>query len=307
MLRVNLIDRHQSSPMTINKDIAALAKRNDLYTGEDFYFGFDSSNHTFFDIISANEPLAIKHGPTLSLYQRMDNQHSISMYYVDASNKKLTHVISITAKSEDTLSGFNSMLPWSFKDFYLQMTEPPLEGGAEIANKPLSPEQQIELLMEQLATNKWPSEEQINALTDAKNKILAREQDITIDLANLNQLKKNLELESKKPSPDCIIAPYNPFYDNVRISTEFLSKTNPDHITVRQLGNPYPRIEIISPKSQGDDSYSAVYESAQPDLFKSLQKALANTDELVELLSEYFPEIVDTYPILSSGTQKTPR
>lgn len=305
MLRLNLIDRHPSSPMNIYNHIDALATRKDLYTGDDFYFGFDSSNHTFIDIIRANEPLAIKHGPTLSLYQRTNSGYSISMYYIDTNKQALRPVLTITAKP-DALHTFRSVLPWSFTDFYLEMTESrPEVIGVESAES-LSSEYMIESLIELLATNRWPDVELNSRLTEATNDIMERDKEISITLADLNQLKTQIELGNKKPDPECCVAPHDPFHDTPRLDQDYISEVNPNHITVRLIKDRYPRIEIISPKSEGDDSYTPVYEKSSPELFKSLHEALSDTQTLTELVTEHFPAVVATYSLASnhSGSMK---
>lgn len=294
MILINLLDAHNSSPMSIYGNLRALAKRADLYSGDNFYFGFDSSNHTFLDIINNEQPLAIKHGPTLTLYQHSADEYFSTTFYIDVSTHSLLFIISIQAK-ESAYATFDNMLPWSFIDFYLQATIPPLEADTEqsVAARN-APEQIVQVMIEQVTTNKWPEKQVLELLPEAVKTINQRGQDIKINLADLKAIKDHA-LTLNKASSDCIVAPHNPFCDNIEVYIEDLQANHPDHITIRQIKDNYPRIEIISPKSVQDEIYSAVYERTSPELYQSLQKALNDPGSLEQLLKLHFPTLVNAY------------
>ena len=295
MLMVSLLDAHSSSPLKIYKDLKALALRKDLYTGDDFYFGFDSSNHNFLDIIGGHQPLAIKHGPMLSLYRQGVDGYSYDAYYIDVNTKTLLPVINITAKPSDSAT-FTQMLPWSFIDFYLKASEPSVSEKETVAKetKPSS-EQMIQAMLEQLATSRWP---EVRALSQLPSEVIAlksRVKDLEITLADLPALKQKVQDPVKKAGSNDFIAHYNPFFDNSRISIDFLKSSNPKQITVRKINDKYPRIEIIAPELPVDKHFSAVYESRSPAIYKSFQDCLGKPEEVTELLKEHFPEVLAHY------------
>jgi hypothetical protein len=302
MLFVSLLDEHESSTLRILKDINSLAQRKDLYTGDDFYFGFDSSNDNSVKIIRDRQPLAIKHGPIFSIFVNDADGCRYDAYYIDVKTKALLPVLSITAQT--TAAEFVAqLLPWSFVDFYLQARIPdtiepvPETITPEQASQKseLTPEKLIYNLIELLATNYWPDDAVLNLLPSAVTKLNVGRKDIAITLADMADLKQKMLSVAKNTGANDFIAPYNPFFDNLRISIDFLEQSNPKQITVRKINDKYPRIEIIAPGLPQGKHYQAVYESVSSELYNNLVLSLDNPQEVAELLSRNFPEIMKAY------------
>ena len=137
MILISDLIGHPSSPRNIYSNLNALAERRDLYEGEDFWFGFDSSNKNFLDIIGGQQPLAIKHGPILSLYQRSVEGEECRTYYIDVAAKKLHPIIRIQA-STSQIHDLRALLPWSFRDTYLPSPEQVKTDLSVDVRKPIS-------------------------------------------------------------------------------------------------------------------------------------------------------------------------
>ena len=298
MLMVRLLDLHQSSPMKIYGDLKLIAERKDLYTGDDFYFGFDSSNHNFLDIISGKQPLAIKHGPILSLYRHNVDGYSYDAYYIDVKTKALLPLINIRAKplSSDI---FEQLLPWSFSGFYeadiLDTREPvpePVTPEKASQESELTPKKMVSNLLELLASSFWPDDSMLSLLPAAVTKLNAFSKDLVLTLVDISALKRNVQVAGKKTGDDDCIAPYNPFFDNQRINIAFLQRVNPSQITVRKINDKYPRVEIIAPRLPKGNRYLAVYERTSPETYKKLTNSLDDPKAIAELLNEHFPEVM---------------
>jgi hypothetical protein len=293
MISVNLLDSHSSSPLRIFNHLQELAKRDDLYSGKDFYFGFDSSNMTFLDMIGEHQPLAIKYGSILSLYQRKVEGATCSIYYIDLYSRQLLPLMNIQAMPAAT-DIFTQLIPFSFIDFYLERTEPQVERVELNPNNPLTAEQVIQSLIEQMAVKQWPDANIMSRISQSVQEIRSKEQGITNELANLPQLKERISQERPSPLSGVIVAPYNPLFDNQRIAFDSLMEANPMHISVRQIDDRYPRIEVISPKSVGHN-YTAIYQTVNPDLYELFKANLGRSSELEALLKEHFSEIANDY------------
>jgi hypothetical protein len=128
MFKVGTLNRHSSSKRNLIDNIDELATRIDLGTPDDFYFGFASSNYSFFDIINNKAPLALKVGNTLSLYQKGTDGQSLKIYLIDKSESPALHeVIQLIASPRGT-SEFNRSNPFDFNDSYLRRTKQEIEG-----------------------------------------------------------------------------------------------------------------------------------------------------------------------------------
>ena len=158
MIMVGMLDMHSSSPTSIFGDLAALAKRHDLYSGDDFYFGFTSSNHTFLDIIGGQQPLAIKYGPIFSIY-RQDSVagYLCETYYIDVKTRALLPIINIAAKPL-AAGVFKRLLLWSFTDFYGQAADPSVQMDKPKESS-IDHEEMIPSVIEQLAKSRWPDDD----------------------------------------------------------------------------------------------------------------------------------------------------
>ena len=295
MITIGMLDLHPSSPRAAYGNLGALAQRTDLYTGDDFYFGFASSNHTFLDIIGGHKPLAIKHGPIFSIYRHdVSDGYSCQTYYIDVKNKTLLPIIAIIAKPS-AAGVFNRLLPWLFIDFYLQAS---MKSSVvlEVSDEhEISPEEMIRSALEQMAKNSWPDNDKLNAMGEAVATIASRENDLNITLVDLPKLSAQMKIEQMAPVVDDFVAPYNPFYDNYRVDLDFVMENNPERITVRQVNDQYPRIEVIIPGASAGNGYAAVFKKHDLALYNELQAALAQPKLISRLLVEHFPEIVSQY------------
>jgi len=305
MIIISLLDIHPSSPKKIYKNLDELAKRADLYTGDNFYFGFESSNSTFLDIIGGQQPLAIKYGPILSLYQRSVDDIDCYTYYIDVANQTLCLVLEMQAKPTANLT-LQSILPWLFVDAYLHATETLSGPSQEEAVEP-SEEKKIQLILEQLAINRWPSEEAIALLSELTQSVLNREDSLKMTWGDLLAIKQKTQVKQANPSSNNIVATYNPFYDSVSVDIDFLLAQNPSHITIRQVNDSDPRIEILSPKLNEDERYEAIYKKSSPNLYQSFQEALNNPKQLTTLLKEHYKDLVERFLTTHSIAQSTPQ
>lgn len=302
MIGIGRLDKHSSSPTAAYMDLAALTKRPDLYTGDDFYFGFASSNHTFLDIIGAREPLAIKHGPIFSIY-RHDGADGYSCHtsLIDPFTKELLPLISMMAAptNPSAASTFRQLLPWEFSDTYVDSFVPP-EAGEE--KRELGPESTIFIVLEQLANNNWPDAPQIRQLPEAIATILEKTKDLTIELSDIAAYRERFCIPSKAPKRDDFIAPYHPFHDNLRLSIDFIMSEAPSRITVRQVGGAYPRIEVIMPGLPAKEAVIFVAKADQDALYRTYRDSLNNPKKMHELLIAHYPKQVEAY-LLKQGLE----
>ena len=293
MIDIGMLDRHPSSPTKACGNPDALAQRLDLYTGDDFYFGFASSNHTFLDIIGGHQPLAIKHGPILSLYHHHGaGGYTCQTYYIDAKAKALLPVIHIVANPV-AVGIFEQLLPWSFTDFYLHTLDHSDEQETTSDRGP-GAEESVRSVLDKLAKNGSPDDGEISRLHDAVASILAGQDGLNITLGDFAELKRCTQQECKVPSADDFVADYNPFYNNVKIPISFLREKNANLITVRQINDRFPRIEAIVP-GVSRDGLLAVFKAKNSALYSALQTSLAEPAAISRLLKEHFPERVEQY------------
>ncbi len=292
MINISMLDSHHSSPTHAYGDMTALAKRVDLYSGDDFYFGFASSHRTFLDIIGGHQPLAIKHGPTLSIYQHDTAGYTCLMYYIDVKNQALLPVISMMSKSSFE-GNFNRLIPWSFVSFYPRYPHKP-SADQDTTPGEESPEERICSVLETLAENDWPDNHLLSQLTMTIDELTSHESDLDIHCADLLELKTKMMIVPQKPSINTFVADYNPFYDNYKIDLDFIMDKNSEQITVRQVNDAYPRIEVIIPKPDGWE-YCPVFKNKTPALFSTLHAALDQPHNMSHLLREHFPEEVEAY------------
>ena len=302
MIGIGRLDMHPSSPTAAYMDLSALAKRPDLYTGDDFYFGFASSNHTFLDIIGAHEPLAIKHGPIFSIYRHDGSDgYACHTLLIDPFSKELLPLIKMTAAPTNpyAASAFRQLLPWEFSDTYVDSFVPS-EAGVE--KRDAAPESIIFIVLEQWANNSWPNDSKIRQLPEAIDTILAKTKGLNIELSDIAAYRERLCIPSKAPKRDDFIAPYHPFHDNLRLSIDFIMSQAPLRITVRQVGGPYPRIEVIMPGLPTSKAVIFVAKTDQEALYQRYRDSLSNPQKIHELLITHFPEQVEAY-LLKQGLE----
>ncbi|HAT7071563.1 TPA: hypothetical protein JAN90_01985 [Legionella pneumophila] len=293
MIPISLLAAHPSSPLSAYNNIEQLVKRVDLYSGHDFYFGFNSSNHTFLDIIGGKQPLAIKHGPTLSLYQENVSGFSYSIYYIDPLKKALHPLMTISAEPGETYV-VQQLLPWSFADFYLHAIGPVAESAPSSGNTS-NEEQIVQNTIAQLATNNWPTDQEVQGLNHAITTLNSKNANIKISLHDMIALREKLFTKIPQTTSVDFITPYSPFHNNPRLTTEFFTEKFPDRITIRVLEDNYPRIEIIAPGLFNDNIYTAIYKKTSPKLYEQFAKLKNNSEELCKLLQKEFPDIVNDF------------
>ncbi len=305
MIIMSELKAHPSSPTSAYGDLAALSKRTDLYKGDNFYFGFASSNRTFLDIIGGHEPLAIKYGPVFALYRRTLEGSECQIYYIDAKAKELIPVISMSAKPIATTI-LHQQLPWEFTNSYLSVAGG-YGGALDTGSKP---QEMIAAVIEQMANSTWPDDKVIEQLPKAIEELLSREE-ITMTLTDLSKLKQRMHVLGKVATDSDFVAAYNPFYDNVNVDISFLLRENSNCMTVREVNDAYPRIEVIVPGLES----AAIFEKNEPKLYQALRDALAEPLEISRLLREHIPETVSAYlamhsidqPLLLSAEAPLPR
>lgn len=301
MILISLLDAHASSSLKTYSNEKELAKRNDLYTGDDFYFGFDSSNQSFLDIIGGKKPLAIKYGQTLCLYKQSLEGYSCTIYCIDPKERKLVPIISISAKPEDAFV-FQKILPWSFTDFYLDRTQPTEKLESAKSNTAHS-EYRIQDVIEKIITGQWPSDKRLEKLNSAILDLHSQCSNLKITVHDLKQVKELLHPEVPISDETNFITPHSPFHNNARLTIDFIKNQFPNQITVRFIEDGYPRIEIIAPGLENDSSYTAVYKSTSPRLYEQFKSSLSKPEELTSLLKEEFADMVDEFLLKQCSPQ----
>lgn len=288
MIIINQLHRAPSSPLALftaqKIDIESLAKRQDLYTNDNFYFGFSSSNQSFLQIMNNSGFLAIKYGPTLSLYQKTAKGSSGYIYYINTSTQTLDPILDFKASISEEVT-LNLLVPWAFKDHYLDMTEPHLEDASEIPQT--SPELAIQSLIEQISNNHWPDE----LISQAAGAALSlKRKGVKITLGDLQGLKNKIVKQLLPPTHENFVNSglINPALSIFDVMTEY-----PEHITVREVTGDDARIEIIVPSQP--DEYIAIYLQSEPQRYAAFQATLNNTAVLSSLITELFPEMVNDY------------
>lgn len=294
-INISPLDPHSSSPakiLTHPNKIKLLAQRSDLYHGEDFYFGFDSSNHNFIDIIEQQEPLAIKYGQTLSLYHHTSNRTVYDLYFIEEKSRQLIPMIKLEAQAIDN-GLVKYLIPFEFVDLYERVYN---KNDIVLEDEEYSePEQLISLFFKKLLLGDWPTEQESRhfqkAIHDLENDTTCRCQ-----LENLQWIRTSRQ-KQKEPNENDFVA-MNPFYDNARIELASLIKNNPECITVREIkDNNYPRIEIAVPIINMSEQYEIVFQKENPVLFQDLHHALehGDTTNLSHLLKQHYPEKIQHY------------
>lgn len=308
MLYIDLLNGHHSSRTSMySRPNELAATRSDLYTGADFYFGFDSSNHTFLDIIGDKQPLAIKYGPILSLYQSQVGSACCSIYYIDPRTATLHPILDIRATAQ-ARSALQRIIPWSFDDLYLQAFQ---SANTKIETSPDSLPNEQSLLteaLEQLAKLQWPSKRVMEQLPHVVSTITADNPELTISLVDLEQLKNKVTTPQQPVHSTNFVASYNPFFDNARISVEFLVEQTPDHVRVRSIDGKDPCIEIIIPGLPLAEGYHSLYKSNAPGLYRLFTESLQDGETLTQLLKEQFPEPIQHYMLAHAlGQEEQPK
>lgn len=295
MISLSFLNLHSSSSVKIYENLNALAQRSDVYTGDDFYFGFDSSNQGFLDIIGGHRPLAIKYGPSFSLFQRDITGTRYEMYYIDVKNKCLLPIIRMSAKSQG-LANIRQMLPFSFANFYTQSLKSSKSSDDEKDIEASSFEDDVHGVLEVLADNQWPSALQIEKMLAAIQAILSKDQHLSITVSDILALKAQMQTEIvKKACDEDFVADYYPFYDTARIDIDFLLERHKALITVREVNDKYPRIEVIIPDTNKEDEYQAVFKSKDADLYEQLRNARVDTKAMSALLKLHFHEKLEGF------------
>jgi hypothetical protein len=168
-----------------------------------------------------------------------------------------------------------------------------------VAEKPIgTPENSVSKLLEQLANNVWPNDDNIRRFPLDIAAILERTKGLSIDLGDLMALKTRLMRPMMLATADHFITPYNPFDDNVRVSIDELVIKNPTRITVRQVVGDFPRVEIIIPgMSASEKQVFFVSKSEQHDLYQQFFKSLTDSIAVQDLLMRHYPDQLSDYRI----------
>lgn len=304
MIPISLLAAHPSSALAAYNNVEQLENREDLYSGDDFYFGFNSSNHTFLDIIGGKQPLAIKHGPTLSLYEENVAGCTYSIYYIDPLKKTVHPLMTISAEPGETYV-VQQLLPWSFVDFYLHATVPITESVTPSGNSPTE-EQIVQNTIAQLATNNWPNDQEILNLNNATTALSTKNTNIKITLTDIKALREKMIPEILPTTNVDFITPYSPFYNNPRLPTDFFTEKFPERITIRVVEDNYPRVEIIAPGLSNNNFYTAIYKKTSPELYEQFVESQSKNEELSKLLQKEFPDIATDFITLHCGEMATP-
>ena len=288
MIDLSFLNLHPSSPVKILGNMDTLAKRNDLYTGEDFYFGFDSSNQSFLEMVGGKHPLAIKHGPTLSIYHQSIDGYHYEMHLIDYQAKALVPVIDIKAKPTEA-AVFRSLLPFHLTDFYRNFYD---KTGRRTEVDKVSVDNLARFIsssLESIVKTGKLSQENVERLPKVASGLDA----CTVSLGNI----KLLAAKSAQPRPtsEDFVTAYDPFVSNARIEISELLKMNPSRVTVREINGNYPRMEIIIPGLAEDKSCVFVFKSNEKDLYLQLQSALPEARIMQDLLNQHFPEQMTEY------------
>lgn len=304
MIPISLLAAHPSSPLGAYNNVEQLEKREDLYSGDDFYFGFNSSNHTFLDIIGVKQPLAIKHGPTFSLYQENVTGCSYSIYYIDSLKKALHPLMTISVEPGESYT-VQQLLPWSFVDFYLHATVSVTESVSPRGDTPTE-EQIVRNTIAQFATNNWPNDQEILDLNRAITTLGTKNANIKITLADIKVLREKMTPEIPSTTNVDFITPYSPFYNNPRLTTDFFTEKFPERITIRVVEDNYPRVEIIAPGLSNNNFFTAIYKKTSPELYEQFVDSQSKSEELSKLLQKEFPDIATDFITLHCGEMAAP-
>jgi hypothetical protein len=119
-VNISSLDLHSSFPATFlanSSKLELLAQRADLYQCENFYCGFDSSNHNYLDIIEQREPLAIKYKQTFSIYHYTSTKTTYDLYFIDEKSRKLLPLIKLEVQAVDN-GLLDYIIPFEFVDLY---------------------------------------------------------------------------------------------------------------------------------------------------------------------------------------------
>jgi hypothetical protein len=284
---IELVDlmKKPSSPLVCMDDVNALKERRELYSGENFYFGFESSNYSFLNIINNHQPLGIKYGTVLAIYQRDVDGITFNLYWIDFSHKELIPLFNITGKPAD-VSLFNKILPFSFTESYLNRFSD---------EEKLSPADattyQLMDALKQLTAGNWLDAEDYEKLKVAIKDIMSNSS-CTITCADLLTLQQELTMMAGTVTAEDFVTPFCLSNCNPDLYVQELITRNPNTITLRKINNDnYPRIELIIP---GAD-YTAVFEKQDPKLYLDLQNALTDTRQASCILREHFKSEVGEY------------
>lgn len=262
--------------------------REDLYRQDNFYFGFDSSNNSYLNLINSYRPLAVKYGSVFMIYNHSATETAFDLFWIDNQHKQLVSLIQITTKPEDSHL-MSTVLPCSFDRPYRRHFDRLHQAADEVDNL-------LALWMERLTKGVWPNEEEYEQLIE----YLALSQgDLNkgsaITCANLPVLQQQLQNRKSTPDTDDFVTPYSLIDGNPDLDIDELLSRNPTTITIRKINDEYPRIEVIIPDEGQEERYMAIYKTKDPDLFVQLEEGLGDSKKLSSLLKEQFPERIGKY------------
>lgn len=294
MIEMNNLAFRSSSPLKNVQNLEALQRREDLYSPDNFYFGFESSNLSFFDIMNDHRPLAVKYGSVLMVYNQSVAGASFDLYWIDVQKKQLVSLINIKTKPQDN-DLIEEIIPFEFKKPYFNHSR----DDELIAEQPTSSQDPLFFLaytIEQLTIGVWPDNEQYQQLSGAIDEIQRKSySNSEITCANLPLLQHQLHREEFAPSVEHFVTPYSLTDGNPDLGIGLLLKRHPVTITARIINDEYPRIELIIPDEIEEERYMAVYNTRDPELFSQLNEVLTDSKQLSALLKTHFPERIARY------------
>lgn len=288
MIELNELKRHNSSPLTLLGKHELMEQRRDLYSRENFYFGFESSNASFLDIIGNHKPLGIKYGPIFCLYHPTHNERSVELFWIEPDTKQLISLMTLKASAKD--SGLvKAVLPFSFTSVYDECYQSEDE---EI--KPDSALYPLALVINQLTQGIWPDKTQYENLKKILT-LIDKKMSATLTCIDLPAMEKSLVREKITPTADDFVSPLSLTNANENLPINVLLKLHPDTITLRLVNDNYPRVEIHIPGKQVKIHFEAVFKSEESQLFDDLSNSLADTKTASALLKTHLKDKLEEY------------
>tara|TARA_Y100000588_G_scaffold394379_1_gene514540 strand:- start:2718 stop:3566 length:849 start_codon:yes stop_codon:yes gene_type:complete len=271
MIILATLNRLESSPIEYADNNALLEKRADIYGGNNFYFGFNSSKMNFIDILNQYHQIAIKYFSTLTILRRGNDHAEICLYHINPSDQKLSLLASIKSDNKEAIM---AICPFSFaKDPFFCPTDPPQRVFKTIQNILLN------IIKSPLIVDMARLKELSAALKETKDFNLVSIQQT--DGSELSQMSNNAP-----PSSSTTIANYLPILDNDDITPAQIADINKNQITVRRLHDSLERIEVIDATSDDNNhSVMSIYKFKQPELFEQITANMEDKNKLSQLIS----------------------
>jgi hypothetical protein len=183
-VNISALGLHSSFPATFlanSSKLELLAQRADLYQSENFYCGFDSSNHNFLDIIEQQEPLAIKYENTFSIYHYTSTKTTYDLYFIEEKSKKLLPLIKLEVQAVDR-GLLDYIIPFEFVDLYERVYQ---KNDSDEAFSDM--EKVIALFLKKIVDGEYPTENESAHFQRALNE-LEKETTCKVRVENLSSM-----------------------------------------------------------------------------------------------------------------------